>query len=89
MRFHLTKFNVGDRVIMANQKPEEARVGVGTAGTIAEIYTFTSCVRPGETLYKIAWQKASGDGEFYWNIAESALALEKEWKKICKEREAR
>lgn len=88
MKFHLTKFNVGDRVIMANNKYGEQVPDVGTVGVIDKIYTYASTVRPGETLYKIAWQEASGEF-WYWNIAESALALEKEWegkKPVKKER---
>lgn len=77
MKFNLKRFNIGDRVVMANNRYGEPIPEVGTEGVIAKIYTYTSSTRPGETLYKILWKEASG--EFYWNIADSALALEKEW----------
>ena len=79
MKFNLKRFNVGDRVVMANSRYGETVPDVGTAGVIAKIYTYPSTVRPGETLYKIAWEGRSGT--FYWNIADSALVLEEEWKK--------
>lgn len=75
----LKRFNVGDRVVMANNRYGEAMPDVGTTGAITEICERTSCTRPGETLYRIAWEVRSGT--FFWNIADSALVLEEEWKK--------
>ena len=79
MKFNLKRFNVGDRVVMANNRYGETMPDVGTAGAITEIREQASRTRPGETLYRIAWEGRSGT--FYWNIADSALVLEEEWKK--------
>lgn len=78
MKFILEKFKIGDRVVMANNEYGEPRPDVGTAGVICGIIDRRSVTRPGEVLYQIKWK--SGYYEFYWNIAESALVLEKDWK---------